>query len=228
MKKIILFLLLFIGNLYFAQLNFYKINLTASYKTTLSKLDSCFNANYFKDSSLYYKGLVLLKNNQIVEAKKADAELLKLFPEFNEAHYLKGLIYFSEKNYMSAIDEFSLVVLKNGRHLKALYNRSTALGLLENYRKAIEDLDACIALKPMYSQAYYSRAYWQEYLGNHAAAIKDYENTINIDPKNYDAYLGLAYIYQNQKNKVKSCEVITNAIKSGSQIAEDLKDNFCK
>jgi tetratricopeptide (TPR) repeat protein len=228
MKKLILFLSVCISLNSFSQLNFYKLNLVSGYKSTITKLDSCFNAGYYKDSCLYYKGLVQLKNNQNAEAKKTCAELLKLFPEFLEAHYLKALIFYAEKSYVSAIDEFSIVIDKNRKHVKALFNRSTAFGMIENYRKAIEDLDDCVSQKPMYSQAYYSRAYWQEYLGNHAAAIKDYENTINIDPKNYDAYLGLAYIYLNQKNKTKSCEIINNAIKSGSQIAEDLKENFCK
>ncbi|MDX2174685.1 MAG: tetratricopeptide repeat protein [Bacteroidota bacterium] len=228
MKKIILGLFICAGFTGFSQINFYKLNPNSGYKTLIVKLDSCFNAGYYKDSSLYYKGVIQLKNNQNNDAKKTCAELLKLFPDFNEGHYLKGLIYFTEKSYMTAIDEFGVVIAKDRKHVKALYNRSTAFGMIENYNKAIEDLDACVSLKPMYSQAYYSRAYWQEYLGNHAAAIKDYEYTINIDPKNYDAYLGLAYIYLNQKNKTKSCEIINNAIKSGSQIAEDLKENFCK
>lgn len=228
MHKHVLYLLIFLSNICFSQISFYKINPTAGYKPYIMRLDSCVTANYYKDSALYYKGLILLKNNQNADAKKTCALLITLFPDYLDAHYLKGLINFSEKSYISCIDEFSIVIEKNRKHIKALFNRSTALGLIENYNKAIEDLDACISLKPMYSQAYYSRAYWQEFLGNHVAAIKDYENTINIDPKNYDAYLGLAYIYLNQKNKVKSCEIINSAIKSGSQIAEDLKENFCK
>lgn len=228
MKKIVLTVLVFVTCNLFSQVIFYRLNPQSAYKTSLLRLDSCFNANYYKDSSLYYKGMILLKNNQYAEAKKVCSELIKLFPDFLDAHYLKGLIFYSEKSYVSAIDEFSVVLDKNRKHVKARYNRSTAFGMIENYKKAIEDLDECVSQKPMYSQAYYSRAYWQEYLGNHAAAIKDYEYTINIDPKNYDAYLGLAYIYQSQKNKVKSCEIINNAIKSGSQIAEDLRENFCK
>ncbi|MCE3227208.1 MAG: hypothetical protein K0S32_1759 [Bacteroidetes bacterium] len=177
---------------------------------------------------MYYRALICLKQNNIAEAKLITKDLLKTYPDFYEAHFVNGLIYLSGKNYGKSVNEFSSVLAKNSKHIKALYNRALAFGLMEEYDKAIEDLTACIALKPIYSLAYYSRGYWYEFLGNYPAAIKDYENTINLDPKNYDAYLGLAYIYQGLKSNTKSCEVINNAIKAGSQIAEEVKDNFCK
>ncbi len=191
-------------------------------------LDSCNKANYFKDSVLYYKGMIDLKENNLIEAKLFCKELLKTYPNFTEVHFLQGLIYLSGKNYGKSINEFALALQKNPNHLKALYNRALAFGLMEEYDKAIEDLNTCVTIKPGYSLAYYSRGYWHEYLGNYPAAIKDYEATINLDPKNYDAYFGLAYIYQGQKSNAKSCEIINNAIHEGSQIAEEIKDNFCK
>jgi len=203
------------------------INLAPS-KNNLAILDSCELNNYFKDSVLFYKSMIALKQNKIGEAKLLSKELHKTFPDFYEVHYLDGLIYLSSKNYGKAINEFSLVLQKKPHHLKALYDRALAFGLAEDYDKAIEDLNLCISLKPMYSMAYYSRGYWNEFLGNYPAAIKDYENTINLDPKNYEAYFGLAYVYRKMKIIDKSCEVINNAIKAGSLIAEEMKGNFCK
>lgn len=197
-------------------------------KNNITILDSCFSTSFQKDSVLFYKGLMALKQNNHSEARVHCKELLKVYPDFNEAHYLSGLIYLSAKNYGKSVNEFNLLLSKNSKHIKALYNRALAFGLMEEYDKAIEDLTSCITLKPMYSLAYYSRAYWNEYRGNYPLAIKDYETTINLDPKNYDAYLGLAYIYRGLKSNSKSCEVINQAIQAGSQIAEEIKDNFCK
>lgn len=190
--------------------------------------DSCLTNNHCKDSVLYYRGLVELKQNNAAAARNTCKELLKTFPDFHEAHYLSGLIYLAGKNYGKSVNEFGALLEKNPKHIKALYNRSVAFGMMEEYNKAIEDLSACIALKPMYAQAYYSRGYWNELRGNFPDAVKDYETTINLDPKNYDAYLGLAYIYRGLKSNDKSCETINNAIKAGSQIAEEVKDNFCR
>lgn len=228
MKK---FLYIFLLSAFFgkAQSVFNRVhaNLSPS-KNNLVILDSCNLNSYFKDSVLFYKGMIALKEKNIAEAKNLSKELHKIYPDFYEVHYLNGLIYLSVKNYGKSINEFSALLTKKPNHLKGLYNRALAFGLAEDYDKAIEDLNACISLKPMYSLAYYSRGYWNEFLGNYPAAIKDYENTINLDPKNYDAYFGLAYIYRGLKTNEKSCEVINNAIKAGSQIAEEVKEIFCR
>jgi tetratricopeptide (TPR) repeat protein len=202
-------------------------DLTLSVKC-ISVLDSCNAGGYCKDSVIYYRGLISLKQHDITGAKLAVKELQKNYPDFNEVNYLNGLIHFSQKNYGKAVNDFSAVIQKNNAHIKALYNRSISFGLMEEYEKAIDDLNACIVLKPAYGQAFYSRAYWNEYLGNYPDAIRDYENSIHLEPEHYDAYLGLAYIYQRLKNNEKSCEVINSAIKAGSQIAEEVKENFCK
>lgn len=228
-KKIVIYIFILFAIDASSQSVFARLRIDMSLsKNNLSLIDSCNAANYFKDSVLYYKGLITLKQNNPVEARNICKELLKTYPNFFEAHYLSGIIYLSGKNYGKSINEFTTLLSKNQKHLKALYNRALAFGLMGEFDKAIEDLNACIALKPMYSQAYYSRGYWHEYLGNYPAAIKDYENTINLDPKNYDAYIGLAYIYRGLKSNEKSCEVINRAIVAGSQIAEEVKDNFCK
>ena len=229
MKKITTYVFIFISFGLNAQSVFTRVlKNPESVKDNMFILDSCNTASYFKDSVLFYKGYMALKQNDLPTAKLRCKELLKAYPAFVEAHYLNGLIYLSGKNYGKSVTEFNIALEKNSKNIKALYNRALAFGLMEEYDKAIEDLTACIALRPMYSLAYYSRGYWNEFLGNYTAAIKDYETTINLDPKNYDAYLGLAYIYQGLKSNTKSCEIINDAIKAGSQIAEEVKDNFCR
>jgi tetratricopeptide (TPR) repeat protein len=229
MKKIYSFIFILLFTLTSAQSVFNRVR-TNLVMSTANKLllDSCQAVNYYNDSVLLYKGLISLKQNDPIAAKNYSRELLKLFPAFTEAHYLNGLIYLAGKNYGKSVNEFNTLLQKNPKHIKALYNRALAFGMLEEYSKAIDDLTACIALRPMYSLAYYSRGYWNELRGNFPDAVKDYETTINLDPKNYDAYLGLAYIYRGLKSTEKSCETINNAIKAGSQIAEEVKDNFCR
>lgn len=194
----------------------------------LAVLDSCYRKSYYADSALYYKTLVSLKTGNVKGAKKVCKELSKTYPTIKCMHYLNGLVYFSDENYGKCIDEFNLALKDDPGNVKIIYNRSVAFGLLEEYLSAIEDLSACIELNPNYSLAYYSRAYWYEFTGNYPEAAKDYEATIRLEPNNYEAYLGLAYVYQNQNQTAKACEAITRAIREGSQIAEDLKENFCK
>jgi tetratricopeptide (TPR) repeat protein len=190
-------------------------------------LDSVSRQKKFIDSVLYYRALVALKGENMNEAKKNSEKLKEEFPGFN-AHYLNGLINFVKKDLAGSIDEFGKTLQDDPTNVKALYNRALALGLLEDFDSAIEDLSKCLSIHPKYVPALYSRAYWSELSGKFDQARTDYEQVITLDRRNYDAYLGLAHIYQLQKDPVKACEMINTAIAEGSQIAEDLKSNYCK
>lgn len=231
MKKIVVVILVHFFYAGFGQLPFNRIreNINKNEDSGLLKtLDSCMAKGYHRDSTLYYMGLVNLKAKHITEAQNNYKMLRDEFPDFKESHYLHGMIYYINESYGKSIDEFSLVIKNNPKHIKALYNRSVALGQIDDFLSAIQDLDACISLNPKYTLAYYSRAYWYESVNNYVEASKDYERTLRLEPKNFDAYLGLAYAYQNMKENIKACETITKAIAAGSQIAEEVRHNFCK
>ncbi|MBI2722169.1 MAG: tetratricopeptide repeat protein [Bacteroidetes bacterium] len=228
MIKVYIYIFVLISTVISAQSVFTRVRDQNATKIDLVVLDSCNKAGFCKDSVLFYQALIAVRMNKPTEARAAAKQLQRVYPNFREAHFVNGLIYLTEKNYAKSVNQFNILIDKNPKHVKALYNRALAFGFMEEYDKAIDDLTACINLRPMYSLAYYSRGYWSEYVGNYTAAIKDYETTINLDPKNYDAYLGLAYIYRGLKSTSKSCEIINDAIRAGSQMAVEVKDNFCR
>jgi tetratricopeptide (TPR) repeat protein len=191
-------------------------------------LDSCISKKYQPDTALFYKTLVGLKTGQVKNARKTYNTLFKSYPTCKELHYLNGLIYFAEENYGKSIDEFNMALKKDPKNVKLIYNRSLAFGMLDEYLTAIEDLGTCIQMDSTYALAYYSRAYWYEYTGNYPGAARDYETTIRLNPSNCEAYLGLANVYKNLNEMAKACEAIHKAVKEGSLVAVDLKDNFCK
>ena len=230
MRVLILYSLLFLSFFSKAQAPFTAVRAgiqSDNFDAAKEVLDSCSFKNYCQDSVLYYRGLLILKKGNLKSARTICSSLQKTYPAFLEAHYLSALIYFVNENYGSSIEEFTFLIKNNPNHLKALYNRALAYGMLEDYLSAIEDLTSCVTISPNYSMGYYSRAYWYEYTGNYTEAKKDYGQSIKLDPKNFDAYFGLAYIYQNEKANEKACEIIADAIAAGSQIAVELKENFC-
>lgn len=191
-------------------------------------LDSCKEANYFIDSVIYYKAILNLKKGDLKMAKGLSSELKRTYPQFKEASYLEGLIYFVEGKYPKCISEFNKIIKDNPKHIKAFYNRGQAKGFLEDHWSAIKDLTTCIELAPNFALAYYSRATWYDYLGKKNEAKSDYEQCIKLDTTNFDAYISLASVYSDQRENEKACETIIIAIKAGSIKAEELKGNFCK
>ncbi|MCC6370043.1 MAG: tetratricopeptide repeat protein [Bacteroidia bacterium] len=231
MKKLFTYFLVLIGLFGFAQNPFITIHsfiLQNNFNQARLVLDSCQTKNYFADSVYFYRGLSAIKEGKTEACREFCARLTKEFPQFYEVHYLKGLMFFQKQNFGKSADEFTRLLKYNPKDIKALFNRSVALGRMEDYLDAINDLNTCIEINSNYADAYYSRAYWYEYTGNYQEATKDYQTSIKLNPKNYDAYFGLAFIYQTLKESTKACETINKAILAGSQIAEEVKDSFCR
>jgi tetratricopeptide (TPR) repeat protein len=200
----------------------------SEYKRVNSLLDSCAVKGFHSDSVLYYQSIAFLKQQKLKYARKSIRKLEKNYPMFSDAEYLRALLSFSEENYGKCIDQFTAVLRKDSLHLKALYNRALAFGMINEFGAAIKDLNALTLISPANPEVFYSRAYWHEYTGNFSEAVKDYESSIKLDPRNYDAYIGLAYIYHSQNDSGRACEVITRAIGAGSQLAGELRDYYCR
>lgn len=198
------------------------------YVTCNRILDSCEKTNYQPDSVLFYKGLVAVKSGKLENCRELCRKLAEKYPAFGEVHYIKGLLYFSEEKYARSADEFSKAIRVNPGDIRALFDRALALGMMEDYKDAISDLGTCIKLNPAFAKGYYSRAYWNEFVNDFSSAARDYEETVKLEPDNFDAYFGLAYAYKMLKDETKACDAINRAIQHGSQIAVDLKANFCR
>ena len=121
-----------------------------------------------------------------------------------------------------------IVLEKNPKHLKALYNSALNKGLQEDYLLAIIDLDKCLEINPNYKFAIYSKGYFNELLGNYKEAIIYYSKVISIDANYNDAQLALAYTYYLNEEKDKACKLVEELIDKGVQAALDLKTILCE
>jgi tetratricopeptide (TPR) repeat protein len=192
-----------------------------------SLLDTIARNGGQKDSVHYYRAMVHLQGGRINAAHHEVEELEKMSGS-SSLGYLKGLMHFREEKYAHAVEAFSDFLASHPAHVKSLLNRSLALGLMDNFDEAIADLDAVLKIDPSHADAYYSRGYWHEFAGRYDEAAKSYEKCITLNPRNYDAYLGLAFAYHRQHDDVRACETVEKAVRAGSQIAAEVRDNYCR
>lgn len=189
-------------------------------------IDSCKSAPL--DSVLYIRAKLSLKANNLKEADKFCNKLIKLNSNYYEVWFIKGLIASLLDNHELAVHYFKIVLDKNPKHLKALYNSALNKGLQEDYRLAIIDLDRCLEINPNYISAIYSKGYFNELLGNYKEAIICYSKVISVDANYYDAQLALAYTYYLNQEKDKACKLVEELIDKGIPAALDLKTILCK
>ena len=189
-------------------------------------IDSCKTVS--SDSALYIRAKLSLKNNNLKEANKYCNKLIKLNSNYYEVWFIKGLIASLLGNHELAVHYFKIVLEKNPKHLKALYNSALNKGLQEDYLLAIIDLDKCLEINPNYKFAIYSKGYFNELLGNYKEAIIYYSKVISIDANYNDAQLALAYTYYLNEEKDKACKLVEELIDKGVQAALDLKTILCE
>lgn len=125
-------------------------------------------------------------------------EIIELFPDevinkegdkATELYIWRGNVRYEQKDYDSAIADYSKAININHNYALAFYNRAFALIGKEEYNKAIEDYDMVIKLEPDYiANAFVVRGSILRAMKEYDQAIEYYNKAINIDPDYANAY----------------------------------------
>lgn len=130
-----------------------------------------------------------------------NSKLIQINPNNITAFYARGLAYLKSNRFISAIDDFTEVIMRDSTFADAFLNRGSALKELKEYDKAISDLSYLIKIKSDYAPAYTNRAIIFRTIGEYSKAIEDYNKAIAIRPYHALAYYnrGNAYIYMGEE-----------------------------
>lgn len=101
-------------------------------------------------------------------------------------HTGRTRLYFG--NYISAIENFNMVIRVKPYLPEPYFYRGVAKMSLEDFRGAKADLDKALEIKPFYSEAYLYRGMVQYDLGNYSEAMNDYSKALEMDGENADVY----------------------------------------
>ncbi len=139
-------------------------------------------------------------------AKIQDRQTVQLRNSEAQIHYAKGNDFFKNKNYNSAISEYSAAIKiaesekereDNTAIAKAYNNRGLAYYKKDkfNFSDAKNDFDRAIKYDPNFAKAYCNRGivYWLQ--SDYNSALKDFNKAIELDPTLWAAYNGRGNIY---------------------------------
>ena len=156
------------------------------------------------------------------------------------AYINRGVVYFRQKKYHSAIADYTKVIKDWDRDTKAdiaptksqlvnaYVNRGIAYSSLQEpqHQLAIKDYDRAIAIHPDYADAYINRGIAYSGLSKHETAIQDYTKAIGIAPENADIYYAKAFTQSLMEGKKQ--EAIENYEKAADLYQQQAKPSYSR
>ena len=94
----------------------------------------------------------------------------------------RGMAYFAEGSYKTAMADFDESIRLKPDNAKALYYRGVILQILEDYEASRKDLTLSVRLNPFQFDALFQRAQTYYHLGDYSRALEDCEKAIRIEP----------------------------------------------
>lgn len=112
------------------------------------------------------------------------------------AYINRGVAYFKQRNYETAIADYTQAIKLDPNNEVAYNNRGNALLLQRNYDAALVDYNEAIKLNRKYGYAYNNRGRAYQGKRKYEAAIADYTRAISLNPNVAVFYVNRGRAYQ--------------------------------
>jgi Tfp pilus assembly protein PilF len=136
----------------------------------------------------------LAQSGKKEEALAAFNNAIELDPNNAKALYGRGLLYQSEKQHQSAVEDFTAANGLRPQQPEPLLGRAISYLALDKVKEAAADLDEAVQADTQNVQIWMTRGLAYERLGDKARAAESYGQAINLRPRNEAARNGFARV----------------------------------
>jgi len=112
-------------------------------------------------------------------------------PDYWEAQYNLGVIYYNFDIYDKALRQFDLVISRNPQFFKPYFGKGVIYYLQRKYRAALREFKKAVARNPEYDRIYYYRGLVYLKMDSIPQAIASFEKEIELNPNYAPAYYRL-------------------------------------
>jgi tetratricopeptide (TPR) repeat protein len=139
---------------------------------------------------------------------------------------LKGLAFYENKDFVSALNEYNKAVEISTDFAEAYYHRGRAYTELNDYTSAINEYTKTIELNPNHEKAYINRGFIYNETKEFEKAISDFKRGVEINPNSIIGFYNMGIAYYSLGNKPKTVESFQMAARLGDTDSQDwLKSN---
>ncbi|MEI8005781.1 MAG: tetratricopeptide repeat protein [Bacteroidota bacterium] len=113
---------------------------------------------------------------------------IRLSPTINMAFINRGIVYYQNNMYDSAISDFTTAIRLNAGSCEAFINRGVTWSMMGRYTEALNDYNRSIELDPSKVNNYLYRGYCYFRMGQPDLALQDYSTGIAMAPDNVSMF----------------------------------------
>lgn len=147
--------------------------------------------------NLFELAIKYQKNNQYSSAIKICQDILEKAPEFTDAWYLLGNIYYQQNKISLAIEAYQKILSQDPERTDILNNLSILFIKQNKYKLALDNLHKIIKIKPDYVEAYNNLGQLYQDLNQPQQAQIYLEQAILLQPEYGTAYYNLGNVYKS-------------------------------
>ncbi len=176
--------------------------------------------------TFYDIGIQNSQNSEFSEAIDAFQHAIKLKPNYAEAHFGLGNVYYSLHRYTEAVDAYKKAVKFKPKHFDAYVTLGVVSSMLSRDDEAIDAFKKAVKIRPKSAEAFYNLGsiYMETERYKEAAGV--FEKVVALKPGLAEAHynLGISYL-ELRKIMLKSAREEHNTLqKLDKNLAKDLSD----
>ena len=190
------------------------------------KLDECLSKLEIEKkifpSPLYENlhGIILAKKNLVEDAKVQFLSTIKKYPDFPDAYYNLGTIFFNEENYLEAENFLIKSTKLRNNYYEAIFNLGNLYRKTYRFDKAISLFNDCKKIYDQDPELYNALGLCYQKKKNYKLAIDYFNIAIKIKPDAYQIYNNLALAYIEVKKFIEALNLFDRAIEMNPNFAE--------
>ena len=137
---------------------------------------------------LFNKALALNDIKEYDEARAAFEELIRFYPNFDNAYLGRARVNLVAADTTAALDDIEKALAINRNALNAYIMRADiSINSNGDYERALADIDEAIKLQPHMAGLYINRAFIRYKLDSYNGAMADYDYALTLEPLNSTA-----------------------------------------
>ena len=140
------------------------------------------------------------------------SDILNKYSETAFAYNNRGSVYFDDKKYDLAINDFNKAIEINPDYFASYNNRGNVYSEQGKSEKAIEEYSKAIELNPKFALAYKNRGLVFMKEKRNSEALKDFTKAIELNVDHEDAYINRGNLFRDEERNADAVNDYNKAI----------------